>query len=123
MELLHFSLIAANVFRLGDGGAFKAQKFSFAKTLIEFPKFKFITSAPLLPNRCCAFVLFWQLFVNDNSDLTVSKNCCQQCGSVSYRMIVAVYGAMQALGQVGFRTCHVHDLQRRLVKVDTLTCF
>jgi hypothetical protein len=44
--------ITANGLGIGEVGAFKAQMFNLAQMLIDAPKLKFSTSAPILPIPC-----------------------------------------------------------------------
>ena len=48
---------------LGEVGEIEAQMFNKPQMLIEVRMFKFSTSAPILPNPCCAFVVFILLVI------------------------------------------------------------
>jgi hypothetical protein len=47
-----------NVLQLGEVADLEAQKFNFALMFIRNPNIQFSTEPAILPNRCCAFVLF-----------------------------------------------------------------
>jgi hypothetical protein len=50
--------VAHNVLQLGEVADLEAQKFNFALMFIRNPNIQFSTEPAILPNRCCAFVLF-----------------------------------------------------------------
>ena len=65
-------LITANVYRLGESREIELLQPTLEPMLNKDIKFSLCSSALLLPNRCCAFVLFQEGLYKVSSDLSIT---------------------------------------------------